>query len=138
MIEGLRLFCVGLTEATLERGRLKGQGDADAFRVEIGEIGFFLDELEAKFGKSREMSNHVAGMITGVALFSGGYLQKAIADERAKDNNLEAVAMDCAQEISELLDQLEHKYQELKAKFPPKETMKLSVEWIDSKSSRAN
>jgi hypothetical protein len=134
MVEGLRLFSVGLMEATLERGRSKQQADAFAIDVEVSEIELFLDEMETMFGRDREMSNEVARMIAGVALFSQGFLRRVRAAAPEENSDLSIVSDRCSAEIANLLDELEIKHQELKVRFSAAETMRRSVEWIEART----
>ena len=49
MVTGLVIFAEGLFSATVERAKGKGISIEEAFRIEVDELGVFLEALEKRY-----------------------------------------------------------------------------------------
>ena len=70
-------------------------------------------------------------MIIGIAIFAEGLFEATL--QRAKENNvnIETSFRNEVKDVTEFLNALESKHQELKVEYTPKETMGKIVKWID-------
>lgn len=131
MIEGIVTFSEGLYEATIERGRLTNVDDLVAVRTEVKEIELFIKALQEKYGITVETSKKMAEMIYGIAVFSGGLFESTLGQNGSAEAGLKRAFDRQVKKISDFLEQLESKHQELKKTNTPIQTMAKAVEWID-------
>jgi hypothetical protein len=131
MIDGIVTFSEGLFEATIERGRQNKVNDLTAIKTEVEEIDLFIKALQAKYGITVETSKKIAEMIYGVAVFSGSLFESTLSQNGHAKADLKNAFDQQVKKISEFLEQLENKHQELKKTNTPQQTMVKAVQWID-------
>jgi hypothetical protein len=73
----------------------------------------------------------MAEMIYGVAIFGRALFQATLADKETTHQRLGDSFDHQVKAISEFLERVEYKHQELKKTNTPIETMRKAVEWID-------
>ncbi len=131
MIDGLATFSEGLFEATIERGQQNNVNDFTAVKTEVKEIDLFIKALQDKYGMTVETSKKMAEMIYGIAVFSGSLFESTLGQNGHAKADLKKAFDSRVKEISEFLEQLESKHQELKKTNTPEQTMVKAVQWID-------
>lgn len=131
MIEGIVTFSEGLYEATLEIGRQNHVDGLAAVKTEVQEIDLFIKALQEKYGMTVETSKKMAEMIYGIAVFSGSLFESTLSQNGHATANLKTAFDQRVKKISEFLEQLENKHQELKKTNTPEQTMVKAVQWID-------
>lgn len=131
MIEGIATFSEGLFEATIERGQQHNVNEIAAVETEVQEIGLFIKALQDKYGITVETSKKMAEMIHGIAVFSGALFEQTLSQNGRTKADLKGTFDKQVKNISEFLEQLENKHQELKKTNTPQQTMVKAVQWID-------
>lgn len=131
MIHGLSIFSQGLFEATLERGEQNNVDSITAVQIEVKEIDLFIKALQEKYGTPENTSKKMAEMIYGVAVFAGGLFDSTLALNGDSKSDLKHIFEKQVKKVSEFLEQLENKHQELKKANSPENTMLKAVQWID-------
>jgi alanyl-tRNA synthetase len=131
MIDGIVTFSEGLFEATIERGRKNNVNSLNAVKTEVEEIDLFIKALQAKYGITVETSKKIAEMIYGIAIFSGSLFESTLSQNGHAKADLKKAFDRQVRKISEFLEQLENKHQELKKTNSPQQTMVKAVQWID-------
>ena len=132
MIEGIATFSEGLYEATIERGRREHPNSLAAVKTEVEEIDLFIKALQEKYGMTVETSKKMAEMIYGIAVFSGGLFESTLSRNGHAEADLKCAFDQQVRRISQFLEQLENKHQELKKSNTPEQTMVKAVQWIDA------
>lgn len=131
MIEGIATFSEGLFEATIERGQQNNVNSLTAIKTEVQEIDLFIKALQEKYGMTVETSKKMVEMIYGIAVFSSGLFESTLSQNGHAKADLKAAFDQRVKKISEFLEQLENKHQELKKTNTPEQTMVKAVQWID-------
>jgi hypothetical protein len=130
MIDGIAAFSEGLMEATLKRGEENKLDASHAIKTEVTEIALFIERLKEKYGTAVNTPKKMAEMIYGIAVFGGALFEATLAEANS-NKNLRSTFDRKVKEISEFLERVEAKHQELKRSNSPAETMRKAVEWID-------
>ena len=131
MIDGIATFSEGLFEATMERGQQNNVSELTAVTTEVKEIDLFIKALQDKYGMTVVTWKKMAEMIYGIAVFSSGLFESTLAQNGHAKADLKSAFDSRVKEISEFLEHLESKHQELKRTNTPEQTMIKAVQWID-------
>lgn len=131
MITGIVIFSEGLFEATIERGLENKVDDLTAVKREVREIDLFIKSLHNQYRTPEDTAKKMAEMIYGIAVFSGSLFESTLAHNGHSTVDLKETFENQVKKLSEFLERLENKHQELKKINTPEETMKKAVQWID-------
>jgi uncharacterized protein YaaN involved in tellurite resistance len=131
MIDGIAIFSEGLFEATLQRGEENKHDASRAIKNEVTEIELFINRLKRKYGAAVDTPKKMAEMIYGIAVFAGALFESTLAEANS-DKEVKDAFDRKVKAITEFLERVEAKHQDLKKNNSPDETMRKAVEWIDS------